>query len=259
VRAVEIEDADASLFFGRRIVSLGKPHQPERHAEHVADSHGDRLTVLPRPIAFEHVHHDLRLPAEENLFRNAPAGFERRTGERSAAARAPQLEFEVSLGIREHDEAAFGAAYVERGIEHQCQDFFEHPAGTHGPEPFQQGRHLPQISDGQVGHPFHRAHFLADEQQLRVGAAATNPIQALQFLFAGYAVAVDESAVARILVPQHKPAVLPEDFRVLARHFLACQLEVVFGSPPDRKQIFIDADHTAALFVVELEAGFRHG
>ncbi len=56
-----------------------------------------------------------------------------------------------------------------------------------------------------------------------------NPVEQAQYPVAGYAFSVDEGAVARFFIAQHKLTALLEDFRVLARHFLAGQLEVVFG------------------------------
>ena len=87
--AVEIQDADPALLADRfRLVEIA--HQPQRHAQHVADAERHGAHVHVGELAVEQVGDDPRLAGAEHFLGNLAAGREAAAGQRRACrGRAP--------------------------------------------------------------------------------------------------------------------------------------------------------------------------
>ena len=88
-----------------------------------------------------------------------------------AAAAARHLELELAARARQHDEAALGAADVDRRIQHQRQHVVQHAAGSERAQPFEQRGDLPQIADRGGRRPVDRRRRVGEEEH-HLGAAA---------------------------------------------------------------------------------------
>ena len=148
---VQIQDANHAV--QRLLFSpLDVPHQPQRRAQHVTDAKSHCADVGIGQIPIEQVLDDLLLTGREHHLRDLAAGLERPSAESHLAAGSHQLQFELLLGIGQHDEAALGARHLDRRVEHQGQHFFEHLARPQRTQPLEQRRHVPQFGGGRRRH-----------------------------------------------------------------------------------------------------------
>ena len=92
-------------------------------------------------------------------------------GQRDAAAAARQLELELVGRRRQHDEAALGAADLDRRVEHQRQHVVEDAAGAERAQPFEQRRDLAEVADRRRRRLVDRAGGAVGEQEHHLGAA----------------------------------------------------------------------------------------
>ena len=255
--AVEIEHADdlvADLLFG----ALDVPHQAQRRAQDVADAEGDSAGMQLREIAVEQVLDNGLLPGGEDGFRDLAAGLERPARQRDLAARPGELELELLLAVRHHDEAALGAGHLDGRVEHHRQHLVEHPARAEGAQVFEQRRHLPQLARRRHRALLHRRRLVVDEEDdLGVpGLPEPNLIAVRQHPFA-MLFTVDEGAEPRLLVADDADAVLEADLGVDARDVGPRQPQVGFGPASDGEQRLVDIDDAAPERVGDDKAGGR--
>ena len=144
---VEVQHADAFVALFGRLGLVEIPDEPKRHAQHVADPERDGAHVHVRELAVEQVGHRPRLAGSKHLLGNLAAGGEAAAREHVAAAAARHLELELARGAREHDEPAFGAADVNRRIQHERQHIVQHAARSERAQAFEQRADLAEVAD----------------------------------------------------------------------------------------------------------------
>ena len=93
----------------------------------MADPERDGAGVQLREIAVQQIFHDRLLTRREYLLWDLLARLERAARERHFPACACQLELQPAA-VRQHDEAALGTGDFDRRVEHERQNFVEHPA-----------------------------------------------------------------------------------------------------------------------------------
>ena len=163
-------------------------------------------------------------------------------------------------GGGQHDEAALGAAHLDRRVQHQRQHVVEHAPGAKGAQAFEQHGNLAEVADRGGRGPLDRRRRIGQqEDHLRAAGAAQADAVAVHERPLGDLLAVDVGAVAGIAVAQHEMVVLQRDFGVVARDFAAGQPEVVGLAPADLELPLGDGDDAPPEGVGHFQSGVGHG
>ena len=141
--------------------------------------------------------------------------------------------------MREHDEAALGAAHLDRRIQHQREHVVEHPAGSERAQALEQRRDLPKVADGGRRRAVDRR-LRVGEQEDHLGPArpAKPDLVAVHEHALGDLFAVDVGPVAGIPVLQLETVSVDSDFGVVARHLAARQPQVIGLAAADFERVF---------------------
>jgi hypothetical protein len=135
-------------------------------------------------VAFHQVADNAAFAGLVHLAWNLRAGGERRARQCNAALPARRLELQLAVGTRQHDEAALGFRDVERGVEHQREDLFEHPPRSERAQAVENRRHLPEVgirSDVAQSRNVRARAAIGHEHQLDgVGPAQANAVTVLE-------------------------------------------------------------------------------
>ena len=116
---------------------------------------------------------------------------------------ARQLELELAVGGRQHDEAALGAGDLDRRIQHQRQHVVEHAAAAERAQAVEQRRDLAQVADRGRGRlVLGRPRVSASRNTSSAPPAAPEPdaVAVRRAAARGDRLAVDVGAVAGLLV-----------------------------------------------------------
>ena len=137
----------------------------------------------------------------------------------------------------QHDEAALGAAHLDRRIHHQREHIVQHAARAERAQAFEERGHVAQIADRRGGRRRGGHAGLIGQQEHELGAAAAadaDGVAGFEHAF-GDGLAVDVGAEARAAIAEHEAAALLDDLGVIARHFAAAETQIV-GLPAANRE-----------------------
>ena len=214
--------------------------------------------MLIGQVAIEQIGLNARPSGAKHLFRNFAARLKPATRQGDSVPRPTQLELQLVVVARQHDEAALGAADRDSRVHHQGQHVVQHLTGTEGPEPLEQHRHLVHLADRRT---LAAAGSGIRAQKHELGATAApqlDPIPMGKTMLL-HLLTVDERPIPGPLVTDFEAVADGRDLRVIPRHLPALQMEIAPHSPPDGERILLDVHNPPTELIGYFEFWLCHG